>query len=169
MLVELSMVEQRYDAVREVLDGASVKDIATRYGVDRRTLHRWLVRYATNCLVLSPTRAPGPIAAPTRWHPRSKRASSNCAGPIPAGVPHDPQQASPRARGPSVARCDLSLPGAPPLDPTQTATSPARRLQALGEVPFDGAVAARHPGRPSRVASENGPGELPRDWSYLLR
>lgn len=46
-LVELSMVEQRYLAVREVLDtGASVTDVATRHGVDRRTLHRWLVRYA---------------------------------------------------------------------------------------------------------------------------
>ena len=46
MLVELTMVEQRYLAVREVLDtGASVTDVATRYGVDRRTLHRWLVRY----------------------------------------------------------------------------------------------------------------------------
>jgi transposase InsO family protein len=49
-LVDLSMVEQRYDAVREVLDGATVKDTATRYGVDRRTLHRWLVRYATEGL-----------------------------------------------------------------------------------------------------------------------
>jgi transposase-like protein len=46
-LVELSMLEQRYVAVREVLDtGASVTDVATRHGVDRRTLHRWLVRYA---------------------------------------------------------------------------------------------------------------------------
>ena len=46
-LVELSMLEQRYLAVREVLDtGASVTDLATRHGVDRRTLHRWLVRYA---------------------------------------------------------------------------------------------------------------------------
>jgi len=46
-LVELSMLEQRYLAVREVLDtGATVTDVATRHGVDRRTLHRWLVRYA---------------------------------------------------------------------------------------------------------------------------
>ena len=46
-LVELSMLEQRYLAVREVLDtGASVTDVATRHGVDRRTLHRWLLRYA---------------------------------------------------------------------------------------------------------------------------
>lgn len=47
MLVELSMVEQRHKAVLEVLEaGASVTDVATRYGVDRRTVHRWLVRYA---------------------------------------------------------------------------------------------------------------------------
>jgi transposase InsO family protein len=46
-LAELSMLEQRYLAVREVLDtGATVTDVAARYGVDRRTLHRWLVRYA---------------------------------------------------------------------------------------------------------------------------
>jgi transposase InsO family protein len=46
-LVELSMLEQRYLAVREVLDtGATVTDVASRHGVDRRTLHRWLVRYA---------------------------------------------------------------------------------------------------------------------------
>jgi transposase InsO family protein len=51
MLVELSMVEQRYQAVREVLDtGAKIIDVATRYGVDRRTVHRWLVRYATDGL-----------------------------------------------------------------------------------------------------------------------
>jgi transposase InsO family protein len=46
-LAELSMLEQRYLAVREVLDtGATVSDVAARHGVDRRTLHRWLVRYA---------------------------------------------------------------------------------------------------------------------------
>jgi transposase InsO family protein len=48
-LAELSMVEQRYLAVREVLDtGATITDVATRHGVDRRTLHRWLVRYASD-------------------------------------------------------------------------------------------------------------------------
>jgi transposase InsO family protein len=48
-LVELSMLEQRYLAVREVLDtGATVTDVATRHGVDRRTLHRWLLRYAND-------------------------------------------------------------------------------------------------------------------------
>jgi transposase-like protein len=31
-------------AVREVLAGARVTDVATRYGIDRRTVHRWKVR-----------------------------------------------------------------------------------------------------------------------------
>jgi transposase-like protein len=51
MLMELSVVEQRYLAVREALDsGATITDIARRYGVDRRTVHRWLVRYAAGGL-----------------------------------------------------------------------------------------------------------------------
>jgi hypothetical protein len=41
-LAELSMLEQRYLAVREVLDtGATVSDVASRYGVDRRTLQQY--------------------------------------------------------------------------------------------------------------------------------
>jgi transposase InsO family protein len=61
MLVELSMVEQRYEAVREVLDtGATVTDVATRYGVDRRTLHRWLVRYANHGLAALADRSSKP-------------------------------------------------------------------------------------------------------------
>jgi transposase InsO family protein len=50
MLQELSVVEQRYLAVREVLDGARVTDVALRCGVDRRTVHRWLLRYAAEGL-----------------------------------------------------------------------------------------------------------------------
>ena len=47
MLVELGVVEQRYRAVLEVLDeGASVTDVARRYGVARQTVHGWLRRYA---------------------------------------------------------------------------------------------------------------------------
>lgn len=57
MLVELMMVEQRYQDVREVLGtGASVTDVATRYGVDRRTLHRWLIRYANEGLAATKCR-----------------------------------------------------------------------------------------------------------------
>ena len=46
MLAELGVVEQRYRAVLEVLDGATVTDVALRYGVVRQTVHEWLRRYA---------------------------------------------------------------------------------------------------------------------------
>jgi transposase InsO family protein len=46
MLVELAVVEQRYQAVREVLDGAPVTVVARRFGVARQTVHEWLRRYA---------------------------------------------------------------------------------------------------------------------------
>jgi hypothetical protein len=47
VLVELGVVEQRYAAVREVLEGASVVDVARRNGVARQTVHEWLRKYAT--------------------------------------------------------------------------------------------------------------------------
>ena len=46
MLVELSVVEQRYHAVMEVLSaGAPVVEVAERYGVSRKTVHAWVRRY----------------------------------------------------------------------------------------------------------------------------
>ncbi|HEV2810813.1 MAG TPA: helix-turn-helix domain-containing protein, partial [Acidimicrobiales bacterium] len=51
MLVELRLVEQRLRAVLEVLnDGASVSDVAGRYGVARQTVHWWLRKYASGGL-----------------------------------------------------------------------------------------------------------------------
>jgi transposase InsO family protein len=51
MLVELGLVEQRYAAVLEVLnDGATVSDVAMRYGVARQTVHEWLRRYGNDGL-----------------------------------------------------------------------------------------------------------------------
>ena len=50
MLVELGLVEQRYRAVMEVLDGATVVDVARRNGVVRQTVHDWLRRYAAGGL-----------------------------------------------------------------------------------------------------------------------
>jgi transposase InsO family protein len=45
MLVELSVMEQRYHAVMEVVSGAPVSDVARRYGVSRQAVHGWLGRY----------------------------------------------------------------------------------------------------------------------------
>ncbi len=71
MLIELSMVEQRYLAVREVLDtGASITQVATQYGVDRRTLHRWLIRYANGGLEALADRSSRPDTSPNQMDPK---------------------------------------------------------------------------------------------------
>ena len=69
MLTELSVVEQRYLAVREVLDGAKITDVATRYGVDRRTIHRWVVRYATEGIGSLADRSSRPDRCPHQTPP----------------------------------------------------------------------------------------------------
>ena len=79
MLRELSMVEQRYEAVREVLDtGCSVSEVAVRYGIDRRTLHRWLRRYAAQGLEALADRSSRPDRCPHQISARSKHRSSRC-------------------------------------------------------------------------------------------
>ena len=64
MLTELGAVEQRYRAVLEVLEeGASVTEVARRYGVVRQTVHTWLRRYAEDGLAglwRGPLRAAAP-------------------------------------------------------------------------------------------------------------
>ena len=50
MLIELRLVEQRYQAVHEVLEGASVTDVARRFEVARQTVHVWLRRSAAHGL-----------------------------------------------------------------------------------------------------------------------
>ena len=51
MLEELGLVEQRYQAVLEVVNqGVSVTEVAATFGVTRQTVHRWLRRYAAEGL-----------------------------------------------------------------------------------------------------------------------
>jgi transposase InsO family protein len=45
VLVELSVMEQRYHAVMEVISGASATEVARRYGVSRQAVHLWLGKY----------------------------------------------------------------------------------------------------------------------------
>jgi transposase InsO family protein len=43
---ELSVAEQRYEAVRAVIaDGETVTDVAARFAVSRKTVHVWLAKY----------------------------------------------------------------------------------------------------------------------------
>jgi transposase-like protein len=65
VLAELGAVEQRYRAVLEVLEeGASVTEVARRYGVVRQTVHSWLRRYAEEGLGGLADRSPRPASCP---------------------------------------------------------------------------------------------------------
>ncbi len=51
MITELSVMEQRYQAVSAVIhDGLSVIEVASRFGVSRQTIHSWLLKYEKNGL-----------------------------------------------------------------------------------------------------------------------
>jgi transposase len=71
MLVELGLMEQRVQAVLEVLnDAASVTDVARRYGVARQTLHVWLRAYAAQGLGGLVDRSSKPLSCPHQMPPR---------------------------------------------------------------------------------------------------
>lgn len=64
MLVELTVVEQRYRAVLAVLEGASVVEVASRFEVHRQTVHRWLRRYEQSGLAGLADRSHRPVSCP---------------------------------------------------------------------------------------------------------
>ena len=70
MLVELRLVEQRYQAVLEVLnDGATVTDVARRSGVARQTVHVWLREYASHGLAGLADGSSKPLSCPHQMAP----------------------------------------------------------------------------------------------------
>jgi transposase InsO family protein len=66
VLVALSVVEQRLDAVRLVLAGATVTEVAARVGVSRQTLHCWLGRYLAGGVAGLVDRSRRPNSCPHR-------------------------------------------------------------------------------------------------------
>ena len=76
MLVELGLVEQRYNAVKDVLEGSlSVTEVAQRYGVARQTLHDWLRRYASGGLPGLVDRSCKPARCPHQMTPEVEVAT----------------------------------------------------------------------------------------------
>jgi transposase-like protein len=63
-LVVLSVVEQRLDAVRAVLAGATVTEVAAAAGVSRSTLHRWISRYLSGNVAGLTDRSHRPMSCP---------------------------------------------------------------------------------------------------------
>jgi transposase InsO family protein len=106
MLVELSVVEQRYHAVLEVLvSRVPVSEVADRYGVSRKSVHAWVRRYAESGLAGLADRSHRPHHQPRqvsaaveaaicqlrtahpRWGPRRIRfelGRHGCPGPVPS-------------------------------------------------------------------------------------
>jgi transposase InsO family protein len=106
VLVELSVVEQRYHAVMEVLAaGATKTDVAARYGVTRQSVHEWVRRYQAEGLTgladrshrphRHPAQMPADVEAAVcelrrvhpRWGQRRLRhelGRNGCPGPVPS-------------------------------------------------------------------------------------
>jgi len=63
VLVELSVVEQRYQAVLAVLDGVSVVEVANRFD-GGAPVHRWLRRYEDGGLAALADRSHRPASSP---------------------------------------------------------------------------------------------------------
>lgn len=65
MLVELSVMEQRYQAVLAVVqDGWKVTEVAARLGVSRQSVHAWIVRYEQGGLAALADRSHRPSGCP---------------------------------------------------------------------------------------------------------
>jgi transposase InsO family protein len=65
VLVELTKMEQRYDAVLAVVrDGLSVGEVAAAFGVSRQSIYRWMRRYEDDGLPALADRSHRPHACP---------------------------------------------------------------------------------------------------------
>lgn len=134
MLVELGLVEQRDQAVLEVLsDGAAVTDVARRYG--------WPASRSTSGS--APTRrrprANGPIGrrspcrARIRWTRSSRPGSSDAPRAPRLGLAHDPPLARARGRRPAAGpHLGGPLSSAPSARQLPAPPAQARQLQRAG-------------------------------------
>jgi transposase InsO family protein len=65
VLVELSVMEQRYQAVLAVVqDGWKIVEVAGRLGVSRQTVHRWIARYEQDGLASLADHSHRPASCP---------------------------------------------------------------------------------------------------------
>jgi transposase len=79
MLVELSVMKQRYHAVMEMVSGAPATEVARRYGVSRQAVHGWLGRYERDGLTGLADHSHRPVSGPAGWMRRLRRWCASCA------------------------------------------------------------------------------------------
>jgi len=71
VLVELSVMEQRYQAVLAVVqDGWQVSEVARRLGVSRQSVHAWIARYEAGGLGALADRSHKPATCPHQTDPK---------------------------------------------------------------------------------------------------
>ena len=142
MLVELKLVEQRYRAVIDVLDGMSVTDVARRNKVSRQTIHTWLRRYANGGMAALADKTSKPESCPHQMAAVIEARVVEMRRAQFGGDLLDPHAPGPGGIHPGPwSLLDLSHLGAPSPARADTAQALTRRLQALGAQPFHGAVA----------------------------
>jgi transposase len=66
VLVEITVTEQRYQAVLDVQAGSTVTDVAARFEVSRQAVHRWLAWYQQEGLAGLADRSSRPRSLPTQ-------------------------------------------------------------------------------------------------------
>ena len=75
MLVELSKMEQRYQAVLAVIqDGWKITEVAARVGVSRQTVHNWIARYEAGGLAALSDHSHRPASCPHQASPQMEAA-----------------------------------------------------------------------------------------------
>jgi transposase-like protein len=113
-LVVLSIVEQRLDAVRAVLAGVPLIEVAAGIGVHRATLHRWVSRYLADGLAGLSDRSHRPVSCPHQVATQTRELLRARPNPLTAEQARrlrgarkpDPR----RGRAPSRSGCNAERP-----------------------------------------------------------
>jgi transposase InsO family protein len=112
VLVELGLVEQRYQAVLEVVSqGVTVTEVARRFGVTRQTVHRWLRRYAAEGLAGLVDGSAKPLSCPHQMVPELEARIVELRGLNPGWGPRtirfrlEAERISPLPGRSSIYRC----------------------------------------------------------------
>jgi hypothetical protein len=126
VLVELSVMEQRYRAVLEVEAGCPVTEVAARHGVTRQSVHAWVRRYRAGGLAALADRSHRPASCPHQIPPGSKRCMRAAAvsSTLPSPLP-------PAARG---RLHGAHLAGPPPPAPPAGITRVSRVVSSQGSL-----------------------------------
>jgi transposase len=99
VLVELSVMEQRYQAVLAVVqDGCKVTEVAARLGVSRQSVHAWIARYEQGGLAALADHSHRPKGCPHQIAPEIEAVICELRREHSGWVP-DGSSTSSRARG----------------------------------------------------------------------